>query len=276
MLGHSGRAHLGRQFRGSDYPPADRSPPAGSRCDFWFVQSAIRWSMIATANAFQLCILFRTPVYMTGSYLLLLLYFTFRQLMAGHMQEAFLLAFAVTASLMVHEFGHVFAAKFNGHNSRVVFVGLGAVTIPDGESHGWRGILLSLAGPAAGFLLAFAMHVFFAPVGVPGLWDYAWGYPVMGDGTLWPYLHWLLVRIGVLWTVFNLLPIQPMDGGQALREFLTLFMRARKARFITSLVGAALAVGMAWWFLTQWNSLIGTLLLGFLAWQNFEAMKQNR
>ncbi len=226
-------------------------------------------------NAFQLCILFGTPVYLTGSYFLLLLFLSWRQLAAGRMQEAFLFAFAVTASLMVHEFGHVFAAKRNGFQSRVVFVGLGAVTIPNGESKGWSGVLLSVAGPAAGFLLALIMFYGFGPANQMPFLDYVLGNTYANDGTLWPYLQLVFVKIGVFWSIFNLMPILPMDGGHALRDFLCTFMRSHKATAIASRVSVGVSVPLAIW-LFQVGFVFGALLVGFMAWQNFESLSQNR
>lgn len=231
--------------------------------------------MLAVGNALRLFVLFRTPVYVTGPYFLLLLFFTWPDLVSGRMELAFLFAFAVTASLLVHEFGHVFAAKWNGHNARVVLVGLGAITIPDGQDRGFRGMVLSLAGPAAGLALALVLYFFFSPEGTPEFQRYVLGRRIAEDGTLWPFLHHSLVQIGVIWTIFNLMPILPMDGGHALRDFLGMFLRARKAEFIASVVGLVVAVSLAWFFLSN-NLLLAGLLVAFMAWQNWESMNRNR
>lgn len=220
----------------------------------------------------QICVLFGTPVYLSGSYFLLLLFISFRELQYGRLQEAFLLAFAVTLSLIVHEFGHVWAAKLNGHRSRVVLVGMGAMTIPDGESNGWKGVRLSLAGPAAGFLLAFAAYYGFAPAKNLPFWDYVLGSGYIADGTLWPYLQLILVKIGIFWGIFNLLPILPMDGGHALRDFLTTFMRPYKANAIATRVSVAVAIPLIF-LLFKVGFTFGAILVAFMTWQNFESIR---
>lgn len=222
----------------------------------------------------QLFVLFGTPVYLSGSYLLLLLFFCFGSLSSSNFQEAFLIAFAVTASLIVHEFGHVWAAKKNGHSSQVVLMGIGAMTIPSGESHGWQGVRLSLAGPIAGFILALVAFYGFAPANELPLWDYVLGARPAADGTNWPFLQLLLVRIGILWGIFNLLPILPMDGGHALRDFLSTFMRRNKADGIAARVSIAVAIPVIF-FIFQAGFMIGAILIGWMTWQNYESLRRN-
>jgi stage IV sporulation protein FB len=71
---------------------------------------------------------------------------------------------AVFVSILVHELGHAFAMRFYGQRSQVILHMAGGLTVP--ESAAWGGgsanvylgptreILISLAGPGAGFLLA--------------------------------------------------------------------------------------------------------------------------
>ena len=73
-----------------------------------------------------------------------------------------------------------------------------------------------------------------------------------------------LLWINLWWTVFNLLPILPLDGGQMLRNVLG--PRNLKA---TETVGTVLAGTLAVWFACQ-ASWYRALFLGYLAYVNFQ------
>ena len=173
-----------------------------------------------------------------------------------------LIAFAVTLSLLVHEFGHVLAARLNGHRSQVLLVAMGGLTMPSGESRGWRGVFLSLAGPGAGLLL-FAILSFLVPP------------PDPEDRTLWPKLLDLLLQINLVWSLFNLLPIWPLDGGQALQNLLTTFRRAHEAERISALVSLVVAVAIGF-FLLQAHQTFAVIMVAMLAFDNWERLQRTR
>ena len=71
-------------------------------------------------------------------------------------QEALVWLVAAFVSILVHEFGHVLAINYYGSPAHIVLHGFGGLAIQDSN---WRRdpksqIVISLAGPAAGFLLA--------------------------------------------------------------------------------------------------------------------------
>ncbi len=221
--------------------------------------------MFASGTSWRLGSLFGTPIFVQPGYLLLLLlfgYFASRGLPHAPFLAAFLTAFAVTVSLLIHEFGHVLAARLNGHRSQVVLVMMGGLTISSGESRGWRAVMLSLAGPAAG-LLTWAILVFVVPASRAE------------DPTLWPYLWGMLVWINLYWSIFNLLPIYPMDGGQALQSLLKLFKRAFEAERISAIVSIVTALAVALW-LYQFGFIFAVFLLAMMAYENWERLGRNR
>src|SRR5215470_4636783 len=59
------------------------------------------------------------------------------------------------ASILLHEFGHVAAFRLFRVDAEVVLYGWGGLAIPNRETRGtWAQVLVSLAGPFAGFCLA--------------------------------------------------------------------------------------------------------------------------
>ncbi len=128
-------------------------------------------------------------------------------------------------ALLVHEFGHLLAYRMVGQPwGRIVFLPfLGALALPrlSFESQG-QSVFAALMGPGFSILLALAC---FAAA-------------ELGNATN-PYLAILgLITVGL--NIFNLLPVEPLDGGVALRSVLTRLMGA-KARFGLMAVGVAIA-----------------------------------
>lgn len=152
------------------------------------------------------------------------------------LQSGLIYATVVTLSILVHELGHAFAFRiFGEQNATIVLWGLGGLTYGRTPSRAWQSIVVSLAGPFVGFCVGLlSLWALFA-VGdraAPGIKD------VLNQ----------LVFINIAWTIFNLLPLHPMDGGQAFRTLLVSWKGASGLR-ASILVSAVTAVGvglLAW------------------------------
>jgi Zn-dependent protease len=141
---------------------------------------------------------------------------------------AFSMVLTFTASLLlvlalfVHEFGHLLAYRLMGQPwGRMVFLPfLGAIALPrlPFESQG-QAVFAALMGPGFSAILALAC-----------LLPEAFGVPHN------PYVAVLgIVTVGL--NIFNLLPVEPLDGGVALRSVLSRLM-GKHARFGLMIVGA--------------------------------------
>lgn len=112
-------------------------------------------------------------------------------------------------SILIHELGHALAFRRFGHTARITLYTMGGLT------HGQGGaaltppqrVVVSLAGPLAGFLSGLALWALTLLVPVPAAG------PVAEVVSLW-----LWINLG--WGMFNLLPIHPLDGSQALAGLL--------------------------------------------------------
>lgn len=113
----------------------------------------------------------------------------------------------VFISVLVHELGHAIAGKRYGCLPQIILHGFGGLTyLPNARFNRKQSIEVSFAGPAAGLMLgcvALIIRLFF-PIEHEGL------------STVLQYF----IYINFFWTFINLLPIQPMDGGQILRDAL--------------------------------------------------------
>ena len=156
----------------------------------------------------------------------------------------------VFVSIMIHELGHAFAGRRFGVNPAIRLHGLGGTTyLPGGQFSRGQSIFVSAAGPLAG--LALGAVVF-------GLNRF-----VGNDPWLMRLALHYAIYINIYWTLINLLPIQPLDGGQILREVL-----GPRRLQITSWIGFAVAAILGVWALLD-NQFILAIMAAMLAYHNF-------
>ncbi len=160
-------------------------------------------------------------------------------------------------SVLFHELGHATLARaFGLEPIHITLHGMGGVTRHARAGAPSRDLLIILAGPGFGFLLALIGAVaLMLPLPM-----------FVGDALR------QLVFLNVLWSVFNLLPIFPLDGGQALSAFLQLFLAPGLAWPITWGLGLVLAIGLAVLSLVA-QELFILFFSGMFAWQNFEMLR---
>jgi Zn-dependent protease len=166
-----------------------------------------------------------------------------------NLDEFFIWIAVVTFSILWHEFGHVVAFRAFGRPSTIELWSLGGLTRPE-PSEGDRpaaDIVVYLAGPAAGLLLGAVVYLATAP-----------------KDTLSPLLETTvndLLWVNIYWSLFNLLPLLPLDGGGALAATLRAVFKGREGRaahFISLIVaGGGVLYGIVardYWiaFLAVW------------------------
>ena len=168
----------------------------------------------------------------------------------------------VFVSIMVHELGHAFAAQHYGLRPAIALAGLGGLTSFMGRGlTRTQHIAVSLAGPAAGLILytlVLELTHRLIPLGLGALLQTDTALSLV----LLKALNYLIF-INLWWTIYNLLPVLPLDGGQVLRDLLgpRLIGTAR-------LIGATCAVAVAV-YSVQIGQLYTAILFGYLAYANF-------
>lgn len=180
----------------------------------------------------------------------------------------------VFVSVLVHELGHALVGKAFGLAPHIELHGMGGTTswLAGKNVSRAKNILISIAGPAAGFLFAgvllLATHTSLRDVlevlagtrgPAPSLKRFAI------DAALW-------VNVG--WGIFNLVPILPLDGGNVLRNVLEVFAGEkgeRAARFLSILIAGSIAAWAAtrqnWWLLA---------IAGIFVMSNVQALQQKK
>jgi stage IV sporulation protein FB len=172
----------------------------------------------------------------------------------------------VFLSIVVHELGHALAGRAFGLEPAVLLYAMGGVTYRFGAAlPRAKSIVVSLAGPAFGFgLFAVALGLSAFASGNEHPWfDRS---TLTGQGVMSGIGY--LLFINLIWTLFNLLPILPLDGGQVFRDL----MGPRLMR-VTRIVGGLVAIAVCVWAAMSRQYFIA-LFLGYLAFLNFKGTTQ--
>jgi Zn-dependent protease len=127
------------------------------------------------------------------------------------------------ASILLHELGHATAHRSFGAQPRVTLTGFGGVTVGPVQPRG-RSLVVTLAGPVAGFMAAL--------VGV------ALSQVVTSDSAVVKTALDDLIWVNIVWGIFNLLPILPLDGGNVAADL----FGVRSARVLS--VAGAVGLGL--------------------------------
>jgi Zn-dependent protease len=135
-------------------------------------------------------------------------------------------------SILVHELGHAIAFRLYGIRPSITLHGMGGLTSGSGDLSAARHIVVSLAGPLSALLL----------LGVPSYLLAQSGMITSVEGR--DAVH-AAVWINVGWSLLNLLPILPLDGGQVFASVVDISTKGRRTRIpeiVSIVVAGVLAI----------------------------------
>ena len=173
-----------------------------------------------------------------------------------------IIAVSIIISVVVHELGHGLTARACGLRPMIVLHGLGGATLT-GEEVGTLGkrLLIAVMGPVASLLLAVLSVVAWATVST--------SVTEVGSAAELAFSRMLIINI--LYGIFSLIPIWPLDGGRlmlALLDHLSPQNGQRRGHIVMFLMAASAAVLVA-----SYSDAVGSLalvvLLGYFAVLNF-------
>jgi Zn-dependent protease len=158
-----------------------------------------------------------------------------------------------TVSVIAHELGHAFAARRTGARPEIDLYGFGGLTrySPPGPLSRGASLAISVAGPLVGVLVGLALL--------------AVSRADVVSGSTATYALDVAVFVNLGWGLLNLLPILPLDGGQALAELLPGDQQARTRRAALVSVPVAGAVAVV---AVRAGYLFGALIAGWFAFDN--------
>jgi Zn-dependent protease len=191
---------------------------------------------------------------------------------------------AVLISILIHELGHAFTARWLGARPWISLYALGGLAsyrpqdLNPRVDPTLRSILISFAGPAAGFLLAGIVIAVLETLG----YEYqVAGLHVALDervANISPYLYFLvsnLLFINIMWGILNLIPVYPLDGGQILRAILERLMGIQgiiQTIMTAIILGGAIAAYAAF----QMQNAFLAVLFAYIAFQNYQVFEHLR
>lgn len=202
--------------------------------------------------------LFGTEIFATPTFLLLMVLILLGNAGQTHMWAVAVWELALVLSILVHEFGHATAVRrLLGTRSIILLWGLGGLCLHEPTRVRSKRVAISLLGPGFGFLTGGLFLAIDLLVPLPS--------PVIAV-----FVEAMAV-INIFYTALNLLPVLPLDGGQASLALLEMRLPPRTARSILRRV-SVLVAGAGIPVALHFGYPILAVLAGFLLLQNlFEA-----
>lgn len=162
----------------------------------------------------------------------------------------------IVFSVLFHEYGHALTAITFGQSAKINLMGIGGITQRDGKKLKlWQEFLIVLNGPLCSIILAFG--ALFAAK--------ALSYQ-HSQGLLF-YVLQVTANVNFFWTIINILPVQPLDGGRLLSIVLEAVfgIRGVKAALFLSIILASL-IGVFFIFI---QFLLASAIFFMLAFESY-------
>lgn len=161
-------------------------------------------------------------------------------------------------SVLVHELGHALTGKRFGAATAITLHAFGGyATFPAGRFTRGQDFLVTAAGPAIQlvlggiFLAVLKSGTTFAPMGVVFIKA--------------------LAGISIFWAILNLIPVIPLDGGRLMASIL-----GPRQITLTLKISMIIAIASSALFLYFNIGIIFPILLGFMAYQNWQELQHRR
>lgn len=168
----------------------------------------------------------------------------------------------ILVSVLVHEFGHALTARFFGQRASIVLTGFGGQTMRTGKQLSlWQEFIIVFNGPLAGSLLCLVAFLTYAAMTSNS----------NPDSSMVLYVLTITVWINLFWTIVNLFPVQPLDGGKLLQiimEGIFGFKGIKIAQFVSVFLGVA--IGLVFFSL---GMILPGALFFMLAFENFRTLR---
>ncbi len=165
----------------------------------------------------------------------------------------------IFVSVLIHEYGHALTSVIFKQKAKIQLVALGGLTSYEGPKlKFWQQFIIVFNGPLFGFFLFLIATM---------LLQMQWS----------PIVYQILKMTQVanlFWTLVNLLPVQPLDGGQLLRIILEANFGIRGFK-LSLLIGAIVSLLFAFLFFMIRFYLAGALFFLF-AFQSFDQWRKSK
>ena len=165
----------------------------------------------------------------------------------GGVLQSVLLGICIVLGVLGHEFGHALVAARYRLAPEILLHGWGGITKHRPSSSAKQDFRITLAGPLVNLVVGGLIY------GILTLCELTGAIGVFVEvPALYVFLY-LLMQVNLVWGIFNLLPVRPMDGGKVFLHILNRFMRADRALRVSVVVSLLFAVGILVWALLGKN-----------------------
>lgn len=176
----------------------------------------------------------------------------------------------VFVSILVHELGHAVMAKHFGWPPEIVLYHFGGLAIfqPYSGMTTRRSIIVSAAGPLAGFGLYGAVFLFLIVSRRYGVWD---NFGPESQEYIKSVFNNLLF-INLYWGLINLAPVLPLDGGHISEDICKAVKRYR-GDVLAIQISMIAAGALAFYFFKEQYRFAG-IMFALFCFFNFQAYQQ--
>ncbi len=206
--------------------------------------------------------IFNVPVYVNATFWLTAALISWN--VSGG-QPAFLVMamLCIFVSILVHELGHALANMYFNYHSQIALYYMGGLaTTQSMPPH--KHLVVSLAGPAAGFTLyGLCLATLYIIL----------QYRIEIHPLLYFALQ-IMLYINLLWNLLNLIPVSPLDGGQALRDLFT-WHNNHKGPMRAAFVSFLIAIPLVIW-LSQAQYMFFAIFVAMGGFQSYQEWQQRR
>ncbi len=166
--------------------------------------------------------------------------------------------FVILFSVLFHEFGHALTAVAFGQKARIELAAFGGFTYREGRKlRLWEEFIVVLNGPIAGFMIFVGAYLFYRNVPIE--------HEMLNFAVRFTFIA------NLFWTIINLVPVLPLDGGHLLSIILEAIFGFKGIK-MAIVIGLVIAVGISIFFFAVGMFLAGALFL-ILTFESFRSLR---
>lgn len=204
------------------------------------------------------------PVAFHPSFLLLIFILSINM---GSLASCVTFGICAVFGVLFHEFGHALVARHYHLEPTIILQGLGGITNHAKSASPKQDFLITLAGPMAGLIIGGIFYGLIVLAGyVPSFDILLIQFPLIG------MMIQYTAAINLIWGIFNLIPIIPMDGSKVLNFIFRKFTGPVKAGKISAITSVVLLTLVLVWSLIARNVWM-IILSFFFILINYSAVK---
>jgi stage IV sporulation protein FB len=186
------------------------------------------------------------------------------------LQSTLIWVMAGFLSILGHELGHALTTEYFGQRSSITLYAFGGYATHYPFRGTWRNVAVVAAGPAVSFAMGgLAVLALYLIQTNPDWLPQDEGV----RGNIYYFVFSLAVQ-GIVWGIFNILPIYPMDGGQITRYLFVRFRPLDGAR-LSLQISLLLAIALAIYFFQGGSAMTG-MLMASMALSNWQELQGSR